>query len=198
MGILVLTGIVILSLLCGALPIVMWIKHPHTLEKRFESGAVISCSPGAEFVFPVVGMFLLVHSMFCVGHGKKLYEEYYTETGGKMMILFAFLFVLGPMLLSGIKNDYVPKDYLKRNLWSWLTGLPITGLYCGFNIILNKYPERFSGFDEYTMHEMLTRCIPCALIGSLIVLAVCTGVCVSVWYIRDRSSRLVRTKKDLR
>lgn len=134
--------------------------------------------------FLTAGMYMMILALFKVGHGEKLYTEI-PEGGGTITLLFmGCVFVFAPILKFTYNKEHEPKYFVKQGLFCWLTGVIITSAMVLFNYGMMTEPDKFTGFDEYSWHEMLTKCIPCSLIGSLILLTVLMALHIFIQYKR--------------
>ena len=137
-----------------------------------------------ELPFLAAGMYMMILALFKVGHGEKLYTEI-PEGGGTITLLFiGCVFVFFTILKFTYNEEREAKFFVNRGLFCWLTGVIITAAMVLFNYGMMMEPDRFTGFDEYNWHEMLTKCIPCSLIGSLIILTVLMALHIFIQYKR--------------
>ncbi|SEK45680.1 hypothetical protein SAMN05216469_102400 [Ruminococcus albus] len=181
-----LTDIAVL-LFAFIFPIVRWFKKPLEEKRQLSFGNILNIT--GNMFEPLIAMLFLINSLFNVGHGEKLYTEMAYSDDGIVGVVMVSIVIFLLTLIIGVANRYKPKDYLKKGLLHWLIGLAITGQHIILNLTIKKHPEKFINYDVYTVSEMKTKCVPCALIGSSISLAVCIGLCILIWYrheIRDR------------
>jgi hypothetical protein len=140
----------------------------------------------AELPFLTAGMYMMILALFKVGHGERLYQaELPEDRGSTITLLFmGCAFVFAAVLFVTKNKECEKKFFVAQGLFSWLIGVFITVVIVLFNIGIQQHPERFHGFDEYTLHEMLTKCIPCSLIGSLILVTALMALHIFIQNIR--------------